>query len=202
MQGENQFQGSDLYPAQPSIPRDDADLQQIAQEASNDTITLSTGVVVKPEAVPTIYIQRLYSKYPEPKPPVIEVMVGDPPRPRKEENPNDPFYLKRVEEHNMLMSQKILGLVLMFGLKIVNVPPDLEGIDGTDWSDALAAIGEEIPPKGAVRKLAWLETVAIKTGDDFTKVIQAGMRKSQITPEEVETAQDSFRNLGGRDAAQ
>jgi hypothetical protein len=201
MQGEVGADSTVVRQYAPEPIVDPQELEEIARRAEDETIILSTGVVVRAKAVPSVYIQQLYSKYPEPQPPIVEVMVGDPPRKRKEENPNDPFYQKAVEQHGIMISQKILGLVLMFGLDVVEVPEGTETVEGTDWSDGLAAIGEEIPEKGAARKLAWLQVVALRTSEDFTEVIQAGMAKSQISPEEVDQVEGSFRDISSGNAA-
>ena len=97
-----------------------------------DPIQLSTGhwAIIHPVSAPLI--DEASSRVPEPRPP--EVFVDD--KGRKEENPNDPDYLRALERLDVERSMAAIDVMIMMGIELVNE-------DGTPY---------EIEPDGRWRK--------------------------------------------------
>jgi hypothetical protein len=89
-------------------------------QGDSEIITLSTGVVVRLKPVSSSLVEQMKSAIPMPDVPVVFIKEKQ----REEENPNDPRYLKQVEEVNQRRSDAILDALCIFGIELVDGLPE------------------------------------------------------------------------------
>jgi len=167
--------------------------------AQKSVITLASGAVVEARPVPDMVLQSLFLQYPEPQPPILETEVRG--KMIREANMSDPDYLAAVAKRNGVLSDAVLNLTLLRGLKILQLPPDLPEYGEDDsWVEELSDLGIEIPEKKTLRKLLWMRYyVAVSTGD-LVKLQQESMRLAGTSEEEIQVAMQRFQRDRGRDA--
>jgi hypothetical protein len=129
-------------------------------------ITVSTGVVFKIKKAPSLVFQSLASEFKrnEPKIPVLE-NVG---KGRKEENPNDPDYLKAKEEYDNKTNLALLDAALVVCTELDTLPADMELPDGPNWVENLLAAGMNLDlSTKRKRYLAWVKFFAAPMDEDI-----------------------------------
>lgn len=167
-------------------------LDKEGQEVDKSVLTLVSGAVVEAKPVPDMVLQALFSQYPEPKPPILETEVRG--KVIREANLNDPDYLTAVETRDKVLSDAMLNLTLLRGLKVLQLPPDVfEYENDNEWEEELSDLGIEIPTKKTLRRLLWLRyRVAIST-TDLVKLQEESMRLSGVSEEEIQAAMQRFQ---------
>lgn len=167
-------------------------LDKEGQEANKSVLTLVSGAVVEAKPVPDMVLQALFSQYPEPKPPILETEVRG--KMIREANLDDPDYLVAVDARDKVLSDAMLNLTLLRGMKVLQLPPDVFPYDEDDeWNEELSDLGIEIPTKKTLRRLLWLRyRVAIST-TDLVKLQEESMRLSGVSEEEIQAAMLRFQ---------
>lgn len=84
-----------------------------------DEIELSTGVRIKLTGVPPALLEDVVARVKEPKVPTWH----NPDKDREEPNPNDPEYIKALNEVERERSVAILEAVVLFGMELVDGLP-------------------------------------------------------------------------------
>ena len=137
------------------------------KEGISDQITFSNGVVLKLKKVNILRIQAVMDKFKYPEVP----MVFDENKGRGERNPNDPFYLKKIEEINVQRSLAVLDAIAALGTEPLIIPDTVPQIDDPGWIEECQLIGIEVntEPKIA-RYLSWVKYVAVVDTNDFIKI--------------------------------
>ncbi len=167
-------------------------LDKEGQETSRSVLTLVSGAIVEAKPVPDMVLQSLFSQYQEPKPPILETEVRG--KMIREANLDDPDYLAAVEARDKILSDAMLNLTLLRGLKVLQLPPDVVAYEEDDeWEEELSDLGIEIPTKKTLRRLLWLKyRVAIATGD-LVKLQEESARLSGTSEEEIQAAMQRFQ---------
>ena len=174
-------------------------LDKEGQETNKSVLTLVSGAIVEAKPVPDMVLQALFSQYPEPKPPILETEVRG--KMIREANASDPDYLAAVEVRDKVLSDAMLNLTLLRGIKVLQLPSDVVAYeeDG-EWEEELSDLGIEIPTKKTLRRLLWLRyRVAISTSD-LVKLQEEGMRLSGVSEEEIQAAMLRFQREREQDA--
>ena len=166
--------------------------------AQKSVLTLASGAVVEARPVPDMILQSLFSQYPEPSPPILETEVRG--KMIREANLNDPDYLVAVAERDRILSDAVLNLTLLRGMKILQLPLDVSKYDEDDeWEEQLSDLGIQIPTKKTLRRLLWIRyRVAIST-NDLVQLQQESMRLAGTSEEEIQVAMQRFQRDRGRD---
>lgn len=167
-------------------------LDKEEQEVERSVLTLVSGAVVEARPVPDMVLQALFSQYPEPKPPILETEVRG--KVIREANLSDPDYLATVEARDKVLSDAMMNLTLLRGLKVLRLPPDVSPYDEDDeWNEELSDLGIEIPTKKTLRRLLWLRyRVAIST-TDLIILQEESMRLSGVSETEIQAAMQRFQ---------
>jgi len=163
-------------------------------------LTLSTGITLKLKPVPQAVIRRAASKVPRPVPPKFFVPDKD----REEENPDDPDYLRAVDEWTAQQALAVQKVVYLMGTEPAMIPDGAEGPQGQGWPEVplyLGIISEEELENPYLRYIAWLETYAARTEKDQLDLLTLPIQLAGITEQEVMNAITSFRSRarGGAD---
>lgn len=149
----------------------------------------SRGVKLKLSKVSRLLVADVGRKVEIPKPP--RVFVDD--KGREEENPSDPTYQEALQEANYTRGMTTVAVYLTLGTKLMDLPKDVDGPDGTEWAETLTELGIEIPEKGRGRYLSWLKYYALDD-TELNEVITAITRLSGVVMEtDVKETQDSFQ---------
>ncbi len=150
--------------------------------------------------LPSLLLNRIYSQYPDPSPPMVEIELPSGGK-RMEPNPNDPDYLERLERHRLQVARKVLDVVLLRGLEVLSIPPHVPPLEESGWVEEISYLtGAEVPPSGPGRKLAWLEAFIFLGAEDYRTVQTECLLLSGVPLEEaVMAAEDRFQRPGGGD---
>lgn len=151
-------------------------------------VELSTGVVLRVRPVPQSLFADLMARFPMPEPPVVFI----PDKGREEENPDDPTYLKRVNETNAAIAKAMSDAVILLGTEVDRVPKGFSTQESAGWADELRLLGYDLASKRA-RYLAWVKFVAGPTLDDYQAIWKAVGRLTGVTEQDTQAAVRRFR---------
>jgi hypothetical protein len=162
-------------------------------------VTLSSGVVVKARTVPDNLVLKFREKNPAPNPPMVEVNAGG--KTWEEPNPDDPAYLKALEDYHNKIGLAMIDMILLVGMKILETPEDFVPYEDDDmWELELEALGLDVPEKPISRKIEWLRLRVAPSTNDINIITRAYQNAAGISEEEIQAAADQFRGTGGGSA--
>lgn len=164
-------------------------IERVKGEDQARPITLSTGVVVQPQAVSPFVINAAMARIEKPKVP-RQMIEG---KGREEENPMHPDYLAAMEHYEAERGRVSQEAMLMLGLEVLTIPQGFQKPEDTEWTEELEMLGVEVSPNGRRRKLDWLRFWAMRGVSDLERVATAVSRLSGVPEVEVQKAADSFR---------
>jgi hypothetical protein len=157
---------------------------------ATEKLTLSTGITVGIRRISPYTFDALRRAFPAPEPPTQPMDYGDGDL-RQEPNPAHPAHLARLEQHQALLNEKSQQLMLSMGVEL-DLDEAALGLLSV-LRTGLKAIGVEID---ADNHMAYLKHVAIKTGEDLTRIANAITSKSQPTEEAVQDHLETFSGDG------
>ncbi|KKM76232.1 hypothetical protein LCGC14_1382240 [marine sediment metagenome] len=151
---------------------------------------LSSGIVLEFRHVPPAAVRRAMSMVEEPKVPTTFIPEKD----REEENPNDPSYLRAMQEWVADVSDAAQKVAFILGVIPVDIPEGMYAVDDGEWIEELEAAGVPVPHETAAeRRLSWLLYYAIISEDDLYLTTRMSLQKMGVTDAEVTAAIESFR---------
>lgn len=155
-----------------------------------DTVHLSSGVVLGLVPVSPTAFAELEERYPDPKIP----KVMDETRGREIENPMHPDYKKAVQVNEMRKALAAIDLAVVLGTRLISFPDTMLGPDSEEWRDRLFALGhnERILASSTSRYLLWVKLVAACDAKDMTNLQVAVMRRMGVPERDVNDALKSF----------
>lgn len=146
-----------------------SEVEQKELKKADDTITLTTGVVLKLKHVPILRINAVLERFPYPEIPEL----WDDEKQRMLRNPNHPVYLEQRTKVDEQRTWAILDTIAALGTEVVSVPPSIAPVESNDWVEELDLLGIAVKVDSRLaRYLAWIKFVAIGTGDDLTAIAQ------------------------------
>lgn len=170
------------------------DIHEVALEVAqterkkDNTVVLSTGVVLKVKSVSRMLLGDLMRKYERPKPPLVfNRDIG-----RSEENQNDPDYKARLTKYDTDVAMGVVDVMIMMGTEIKSLPKGFIPIDG-NWDDGYDALGITVG-SGKKRYLNWVKHIAAPDDNDVNEIMFAIGRLSGVAEEDVNTAATLFRD--------
>jgi len=154
------------------------------------TLTLSTGVVLKLNQVPSVLLADVVSARTalRPSPPVMYIEALD----RTEENPSDPDYKKALDEWFASAMLDVNNAFILRGTEVEKVPKGLAGVDDVDFLAEMKILGRPVSNKRE-RYLAWIKYVAAPEQEDVSAIIREVGRLSSVGETDVAEAIDGFR---------
>jgi len=149
--------------------------------------TLSTGVRVKLKAVSSSLVSEVMQRVPEPEVPIFH----DDEKDRDMPNPNDPSYLRALDEAENKRNSVATDAMLVFGVELVDPVPDDDS-----WIGGLNFLGIEVDASDQfAREFAYKKYIAVGT-PDLPLVYGAS---SPVSASEVAEALDGFPDNGEGD---
>lgn len=157
-----------------------------------DLIEMDSGVILRAKVVPILLIRKLETQFTEPKVPRVYLEEKE----RWEYNPQDPEYLRDMEEWEAKKNNAYLGVFAAYGTEIESIPSGTPGVMDDSWAEEFSPIyGEDIPDQyNKKRYLAWLECVAIHTAKDLNRISDAVRNKMGVSQEDVDQQIQKFPN--------
>jgi hypothetical protein len=157
-----------------------------AQVPEDNTITLSTGVVLRGKQVPPLVLVKIMAAFPRPKIPTwINPAMG-----REMENPDDPDYIERVKSWKVESSDVTLNALILMGTELVKVPKKMPGPESNEWVDEYKLLGIPVFPENKNwRYLTWVIYKAAPAVEDLDLVKEVAGRLSGISEKKVEAAE-------------
>lgn len=163
-----------------------ADVAHEKAGGSDNIKTLPNGVKVRINPVGAALISDVTSRIKDPDVPVVFIKDKE----REEPNPNDPIYLRGIEEANQQRAIAMIDTLVMFGVEL------LEGIpDDDEWLKKLRFM----------EKRGMLDLSGYDLDDPFDReflykryvlvdntVIELVTQMSGLSAEDIKRAEDSF----------
>jgi len=153
------------------------------------TVSLSTGVMIRVRPVANLIVADIARGFPEPKPPKVYIEE----KAREDVNPNDPDYLKALNDRQTEMAMAINDAFLLMGTEIISVPDDVPKVEDAAWVARLAILGIKSPEDEYSRYLAWLKYIAAPLATDVIALIRGVGDLSAVSEDEVQAVADGFR---------
>ena len=153
-------------------------------------VELSTGVVMKVNRVPAMLMADIVSTLSANRPRVPEVLIES--KGRVEQNPDDPDYQERLQNHNAVLATAINDAMVLMGSEISKLPKGVPGPDDKRFLSRMQALHRPIDSED-LRYLAWVKYVAAIEPNDITELLGAIGRLSGVSETDVQTAVDNFR---------
>jgi hypothetical protein len=161
---------------------------EVATTPEDDTITLSTGVVLRGKQAPPLVLVKVMAAFPRPKPPTWK----DPKMGREMENPDDPEYLDRVKAWQIESSNATLNALVLLGTELVSKPKKMPGPMDDTWLEDYELLGVPMNPGNKNwRYLTWMTFKAALTTEDLDKIKEVVGRLSGV-PEKAVAAAETF----------
>jgi len=170
------------------------------EEAEKDTVvsdilTLSTGYVVKLITIPDALYMKIYNRFPEPTPPMIDRIDGG--KTFQEPNPDDPQYEKDLLKHNKLLSEAVSRAEALKGVEIISAPETAYLFDDDkEWMEELEAIGIPVPEKSSrsARYIEWFLYRVAPSWSDSNAIQDVRIAMRGLSEEEVEATEATFQD--------
>lgn len=160
--------------------------EEAAKEEDN-LITLSTGVVLRGKAAPSLALVKVIAKHVRPKPPEIKSEALG----RIIENGADPDYLQRVKAYETESAHDVLNVLILYGTEVVSVPKGFPTVKSNTWLEEIRAIGLEVEPDNeSWRYLNWIMFKAAPSPEDTQKIQEVVGSLSGVTERAVQAAED------------
>jgi len=169
--------------------KDDMEVVKAVEDAQiprGNTITLSTGVVLRGKQVPPLVLIKIMAAFPRPKIPTwISPTMG-----REMENPDDPDYIDRVKSWKIESASITLTALILLGTELVSIPKKISGPDGKEWLEEYQVLGIPMSPENKNwRYLTWITFKAAPTVGDLDLIKEVVGRLSGISEAKVEAAE-------------
>lgn len=163
-----------------------------AQKPQDDTITLSTGVVLKGKPANPVILIQVMAAYPRPNPPLyFNDTMG-----REMENPDDPGYIEQLQSWKMDYSDRMTTAMIKLGTELVSAPKKLGTPQDNKWLADYADLGLPMRPDSeSWRYLAWVKFRAVQNEKDLQAIMEVVGRLSGVR----ETTIKSAENFSGSD---
>lgn len=175
-----------------------ADAAQAAVTGPVETVTLSTGIVLRLRPVPPRILADAATRVPKPEVPVVFITS----RERNEANPDDPAYQAALAEWTRNTTDASFKLGLILGTAVEHIPDGYYPPESDDWINeieaAFAVDGRESPVRREPEKaryLDWLLYHALGNDEDQFVLTSAMWSATLVTQEALAAAIESFRRL-------
>jgi hypothetical protein len=159
-------------------------------------ITVSTGVVFKIKKAPSLAFQTIVAnlKKNEPKVPILENKNKG----RKEENPNDPDYLKAITEYDNKTNLALLDAAIILCTEIDSLPEGFEKPEDPAWFENMAVAGISIEQLGIDHKrqryLSWVKFHAAPMDEDILAFNKEIARLNGVSEGDVTAAMAAYKS--------
>lgn len=158
-----------------------------AQKPQDDTITLSTGVILKGWPANPVILIQVMAAFPRPNPPMyFNTTMG-----REMENPDDPAYIEQLQSWKMDYSDRMATAMIKLGTELVSVPKKFGTPSDNEWLADYADLGLPMRPQSASwRYLTWVKFRAVKNEKDLQAIMEVVGRLSGVREKTIKSAEN------------
>lgn len=158
----------------------------VAEGEADNTVRLSTGVVLKvKQANPNVLIRIMTSQIRPTPPEYHNDAMG-----RMMENPDDPDYIKRVKAWEMNYNNGMLNALIGLGTELISKPKSMPGPDDDRWLKDYEALGlPTIRDSPAWRYITWVLFKAAVIDKDTAAIGEAVKKLSGVQEADVKSAE-------------
>jgi len=170
------------------MSEDKATPKKVKEAAEEDhLITLSTGVVLRGKAAPSLALVKVIAKRTRPKPPEeYSEALG-----RWIENAAHPDYLARVKSYEAETASDVLNVLILYGTEVVSVPKGFPDVKSNLWVEEVREIGLEVKPDNkSWRYLNWVMFKAAPDAEDTQKIQEMVGNLSGVSERAVQAAEE------------
>lgn len=168
----------------------DLDTAQAVERAlapQDDTIILSSGVVLRAKKANPVILVQVMAASPRPEPPLVFMPAYG----REMENPDDPNYIERLRSWKMEYSDRMVSALILLGTEIVSVPKGLPGPDKDAWLEEYSLLGLPMNAENKRwRYLTWVKFKACVDENDLKYIQEAVGRLSGVRESTVKSAEN------------
>lgn len=157
-----------------------------ATKEKDNTIKLSTGVVLLCKKANPLVLIDVMAAFPRPQPPTwFNPTMG-----REMENSDDPDYQGRVRAWEMESSSATLNAFIQLGTELVSVPKGFPKPQDDSWLEEYELLGLPIRPQNkAWRYLKWVKFKAVADEKDLERIRDMVGSLSGVSEDAVKTAE-------------
>jgi hypothetical protein len=183
---------NDLRPNDAAVDRVLNDLNRADDvDGGIPLVRTSTGALLRPKKLPDLLVQQLWSRFPIPQPPTVEVRGHG--KTWREPNPDDPTYRRALQQRTLDVGEAMLRLTLLRGVEVVELPANVLPYEqDTEWLEDMEYLGVTLPESKAGRYVEWLRYRVVVTNEDFIALQRACTRLAGVTEEDVQAATELF----------
>jgi hypothetical protein len=155
--------------------------------SQDDTITLSTGVVLRGRKTNPVILVQVMAAFPRPDPP----MVFMPAYGREMENPDDPNYVEKLQSWKLESANHVVTAMISLGTELVSSPKGLSHPDKDDWLADYALLDMPMHPQHKQwRYLIWVKFRAIGNENDMQLIQEVVGRLNGVRESTVKSAEN------------
>lgn len=167
-------------------------IEENHHEKTKDNIFITQrGVKLHLQKVNAFLIAEAVGKVKFPDVPVVHIEEDD----RDEENPNDPVYIAKLQDANVLRNSTSYNVSIAMGTYCERgwVPDGIDYVDGTKWPELMEYAGVDVPDKRLARYVAWVKYYVLVDHDELNELVTAILTYGGILQEkEVQEAIETF----------
>lgn len=161
-------------------------------------VTLSSGVVVRLNAVSPMLVLAVSNSIPEPRVP----MWRNEEKQRDEPNELDPDYVQAVQDRQIALTRLTTEAYIANGVTVLSVPNNKLPLDSDDWIEGLEIVGIQVRKAGKGRLVDWIQYHLLEDANDLTELLTGvAVTGGLVSEEQVEAAAESFRPTTNGQAA-
>lgn len=165
-----------------------------ANAPQGDTITLSSGVILRGKQANPLILVQVMAAFPRPEPPTVYMQSMG----REMENPDDPDYIERLQSWKMEYADRMVNAMIVLGTELVSSPKGMGNPKDNKWLEEYILLGMPNHPENETwRYLTWVKFKAVKGENDMKLIQEVVGRLSGVR----ESAVKSAENFPGSDEA-
>lgn len=164
-----------------------ADAVDNNKQAEENTIRLSTGVVLLAKQANPSMLIRVMTAQERPRPPMVFIQAMG----REMENSDDPDYIERVEAWQMNYNNSMLNALVALGTELVSKPKGMPGPESDKWVEDYKFLGLPVHPQSASwRYITWVLYLAAVNDKDIAMIGDkvknlSGVREADVAAAET-----------------
>ena len=156
------------------------------QKQQDDTISLSSGVILRGRQANPLILVQVMAAFPRPEPPMVYIQAMG----REMENPDDPDYIERLQSWKMEYADRMVTAMISLGTELVSSPKVTGNPDKDDWLEEYALLGMPVHPESkAWRYLTWVKFRAVRNETDMKLIQEVVGRLSGVRESAVKSAE-------------
>lgn len=178
-------------------------VDRIGKKGRYATLELTNGIVLRLKSIPPFLIQAVNQEFKTPSPPKVFIEEKG----REEENPNDPNYLKLLDDLASEQQLAYNNLILGTGTEVDSIPEDYFPPESDEWIEQVEFAANLVGKKLHIEKedrikryICWLKFYALETTNDSFLCNNLPLMLWGVREGEIDEVVEYFQRLPERRA--